>query len=93
MLFDDLEWVCRCEQAPCPGCVCTREEMALHRYAGTAPATAARDGVAPRPMTADERAWCVAAATRAGAGPCTVAALIARDDASLAHAVLRTWKG
>ena len=92
-MVDDLDWVCACDQAPCPGCVCTRDEMALHRYAAAAPATPARDGVPPRPMTAAERDWCVAAAARGGAGRYTVAELTARSDASLARAVLRTWQG
>jgi len=83
-MFDDLDWVCECPLAPCPGCVCTRNEMALRRYTAVS-------GGPLRPMTAAERAWCVAEADHCGEGLFSVEELSALDDRALAAAVLRAW--
>lgn len=80
--FNDISFVCCRGPVDTGYCVCTRDESTLRRYSA---------GEALRPMTADERAWCVDEADRAGEGCYSEPELIAMDDTTLADAVLNAW--
>lgn len=81
-IFHDISFVCCSGQADTGYCVCTREESTLRRYSA---------GETLRPMTGDEREWCVDEADRAGEGYYNKAELSAMDDEALADAVLNAW--
>lgn len=57
--FNDISFVCCRGPVDTGYCMCSRDESTLRRYSA---------GEALRPMTADERAWCVDEADRAGEG-------------------------
>jgi hypothetical protein len=83
-LFNDISFVC-CRDPLAGGgccCVCTREESTLRQYSA---------GEILRPMTDDERAWCVNEADRAGEGYYSEPELTSMDDQALASAVLNAW--
>lgn len=79
--FSDISFVC-CRGPVDPGCVCTRDESTLRRYAA---------GETLRAMTSDERKWCIDEADWAGEGYYKSEELEAMSDKDLAHAVLNAW--
>jgi hypothetical protein len=81
--FNDISFVCCRGPVDTGYCMCSRDESTLRRYSA---------GEALRPMTADERAWCVDEAYRAGEGYYNSEhELMAMDDKALAGAVLNAW--
>lgn len=80
--FGDISFVCCRGPVDTGYCLCARDESTLRRYAA---------GEALRPMTNDERAWCVDEADRAGEGYYSEPELTAMDDKVLADAVLNAW--
>jgi hypothetical protein len=84
-LFEDIPFQC-CTFTPALAaeqCVCNREEHALRRYSA---------GHNIRPMTPEEREWCVYEADRAGEGYYNEDELEKMSDKELAYAVLNAWK-
>lgn len=80
-LFEDIGCPDNCEG--CDGMICDVIERAFRNYAyGDTPL---------RPMTADERAWCVASADHAGEGSVRVEELTQLDDRELARATIQAW--
>jgi len=79
--FSDISFVC-CRGPVDPGCVCTRDESTLRRYAA---------GETLRAMTSDERKWCIDEADWAGEGYYKSEELEAMSDKDLARAVLKAW--
>lgn len=79
--FSTLAFVC-C-QGGTTDCYCTSTESALRRYAS--------HPTSLRPMTADEREWCVGEADRCAEGGYKKTELEAMSDSDLARAVLTAW--
>lgn len=63
-------------------CICSDNERAMRHYAYI--------GV-DKPMTEEQREWCVEEADSAGEGYFSLEELNALDDQGLAHAVLQAW--
>lgn len=64
------------------GCVCDQVERVIRAY---------QEGRRIIPLTAEQRAWCVREADRAGEGLYRPAELEALSDRNLARAVLYAW--
>jgi len=80
--FGDISFVCCRGPVDTGYCLCSRDESTLRRYSA---------GEILRPMTAEERAWCVDEADRAGEGYYNSEELTGRNDKDLAGAVLNAW--
>lgn len=81
-MFDD-QLPCHCfdiqEQQPC---VCSQRELVLRHYAYSN---------YDRPMTKEERQWCIEEADSAGEGYYNETELQGMTDKKLAYAVLNAW--
>lgn len=82
-LFQDIPIKCPCGYDKTEhGCLCTFKEAMLHRYCSNE---------ILRPMTAEEREWCVQEADWAGEGSYNKEELSAMTDKDLANSVLHAW--
>jgi len=84
---------CQCQQLNDPqvqihGCVCGLQERVLRAYAAD---NEAMNGPM-RPMTDQERWWCIEEAVRASEGSRDESQLLTISDKSLAKEVLASWK-
>ena len=80
--FNDISFVCCRGPVDTGYCVCSRDESTLRRYSS---------GEHLRPMTDEERAWCVDEADGCGEGYYSESELTRMDDKALADAVLNAW--
>lgn len=80
-LFADIQLPCACSQS-CAECICGPEEKILRHYAS---------GQNLRPMTAEEREWCVTEADQAGEGAYNREEMKNLSDRDLANTTLSAW--